>query len=63
MQRGPLVGHVVPRAVLKQQAALEGAAPPPAAVSALQDSDDVVRITSMIEVRARELVCYDGTTT
>ena len=49
MESTPLVGHVVPRAVLQQQAALRGA-DPPAAVSALQDSDDVVRINSMLEV-------------
>ena len=49
MERAPLAGHVVPRAVLKQQAALADAGPP-APVSPLQDSDDVARINSMIEV-------------
>jgi hypothetical protein len=51
MERAPLAGHVVPRAVLKQRAAAAGAEAPAAAVSALQDSDDVARITSMIEVQ------------
>ena len=45
MELAPLVGHVVPRALVVQQ---EGIDELP--LSPLQDSDDVQRINSMIEV-------------
>ena len=49
MELAPLVGHVVPRALAAQQQGGVDRLP----LSPLQDSDDVQRINSMIEVPAQ----------
>ena len=57
MELAPLVGHVVPRALVQQQ---DGGSGLP--LSPLQDSDDVQRINSMIEVRASLLLALAANT-